>query len=67
MQIFAVINNLTDRDPPVTGNSSSNPLIYDIIGRAYRVRSALEVLNLGSFAGLAAAQLPVSRARRYGF
>jgi iron complex outermembrane recepter protein len=45
MQVFATINNLTDKDPPIAagsgfggnGNGGTNPVFYDAVGRAVRV------------------------------
>ena len=45
MQVFATINNLTDKDPPIAagsgfggnGNGGTNPVFYDAVGRALRV------------------------------
>ncbi len=44
-QLFATINNLFDRDPPVAPNRQGNPIsiiatnatLYDIVGRYYTV------------------------------
>lgn len=38
-QLFAVVNNLFDRDPPVVPDTinTTNQQIYDVIGRSYRV------------------------------
>lgn len=39
MSVFASINNLFDRDPPVigAGTGGANPVFYDTIGRNFRV------------------------------
>ena len=37
LQLYGVINNATDVDPPPTGGTQGNSNIYDIIGRVYRV------------------------------
>jgi iron complex outermembrane recepter protein len=44
LQLFATINNLTDKAPPIAsgtgfggGNGGTNPVFYDAIGRAARV------------------------------
>ncbi|MEI9963425.1 MAG: hypothetical protein WDM92_00580 [Caulobacteraceae bacterium] len=37
LQVFLNIDNITDKDPPPTGGTQSNPNIYDVIGRTYRV------------------------------
>lgn len=38
LQVFAVVNNLLDQDPPVVPDtiSTTNQQIYDVIGRSYR-------------------------------
>ena len=40
LQLFGVINNLFDKDPPVDAPSSFGPtnnVLYDVVGRYYRV------------------------------
>ena len=45
MQVFATVNNLTDKVPPIAAgsgfggnaNGGTNPVFYDAIGRAFRV------------------------------
>ena len=39
LQIFGVVNNLTDRDPPPAPSSfgPTNNVLYDVLGRSYRV------------------------------
>lgn len=42
LELFAKVENLLDKDPPVVGaiggaSLQTNPVLYDVIGRAYRV------------------------------
>jgi outer membrane receptor protein involved in Fe transport len=42
LEVFAKIENLFDKDPPVVASNAisglqTNPILYDVIGRAYRV------------------------------
>lgn len=38
LQLFGVVNNLFDRDPPVApGSHVTNPVLFDVVGRAYKV------------------------------
>ena len=45
MQVFATVNNLTDKNPPIAAgsgfggnaNGGTNPVFYDALGRAFRV------------------------------
>jgi len=38
VHFFGVVNNLFDKDPPVApGTSVTNPVLFDVIGRSYRV------------------------------
>lgn len=39
LQLFGVINNITDRDPPPAPSSfgPTNNVLYDVLGRSYRV------------------------------
>jgi len=43
LQVFGVVNNLFDKEPPIAvgnganGNGGTNPVFFDTMGRAYRV------------------------------
>lgn len=38
LQFFSTINNLLDKDPPVApGSHVTNPVLFDVVGRAYKV------------------------------
>ncbi|WP_313806281.1 TonB-dependent receptor domain-containing protein [Sphingobium sp.] len=38
VHVFGVVNNLFDKDPPVSpGTTVTNPVLFDVIGRSYRV------------------------------
>jgi outer membrane receptor protein involved in Fe transport len=38
LQLFGVVNNLFDRDPPpFAGNNPTNASLYDLIGRTYKL------------------------------
>jgi iron complex outermembrane receptor protein len=45
LQLFATIDNLFDKDPPIAvgsgfggnGNGGTNPVFFDALGRAYRI------------------------------
>jgi outer membrane receptor protein involved in Fe transport len=45
LQLFATVDNLFDKDPPIAagsgfggnGNGGTNPVFFDALGRAYRV------------------------------
>jgi outer membrane receptor protein involved in Fe transport len=44
VHLFAVVNNLFDKDPPISpGTTVTNPVLFDVVGRNYRagVRFAL--------------------------
>jgi len=40
LQLFGVVNNLLDNDPPNDTPSSfgaTNPVLYDVVGRSYKI------------------------------
>ena len=43
VQLFAVVDNVLDRDPPTAagnnanGNGGTNPIYFDTLGRAFRL------------------------------
>jgi outer membrane receptor protein involved in Fe transport len=43
MQVYAVVNNVTDRSPPpFAGSNPTGASLYDLVGRAFKVGFRLD-------------------------